>query len=565
MDKHTARILLESLLQRIEDSPDTGKRRLAGVISDAEWTALQVALEALRATDPKHGAGEDSVNRSEGLKEDHPIQDRPSARNLLGCSRSLELASVEDPEVTLCLDFGTAMSKAFAVKGTDSEYLQLLDLGLGLLAGEAGVYPVTSSLWIEENGRIFVGRAAFDRSLKYGVPGRQRFDSMKQYLSQGLHGNLDEMPLEEAINPSNVRLTVGDAVTLYLGYLTDLAVTDLNARHGVSRYVRRHFALPCWPDERRQWGEAILRTLLARAQLVADALHSRWGDGIPADEAKALLDAVRGVDNLPLYLIGRGVLEPLAAGSSRMCADKTPRGLVMVVDVGAGTTDLALFYVRRVENDRWHAWHVGGATKAIRQAGDTIDNILRKVILEKARVSPGDRDFKFVDADLGLRIRQLKERLFQGEELNDRLANDSAIRILLGELLSRPEMKTFETQLRETFQSVLEAADPSFFERLGAGGLSVVLTGGGATIPVVGALSSGQSRVHGHNLTHRATPLIPEFLESEYPDLAREYPQLAVAMGGASPDLIKEMASLQEMPGAAQHGWVLGGYYTKGV
>ena len=42
-----------------------------------------------------------------------------------------------------------------------------------------------------------------------------------------------------------------------------------------------------------------------------------------------------------------GISEPIAAGSARLWTDSARRGLVLIVDAGAGTTDFALFLVNR--------------------------------------------------------------------------------------------------------------------------------------------------------------------------------------------------------------------------
>ena len=92
-------------------------------------------------------------------------------------------------------------------------------------------------------------------------------------------------------------------------------------------------------------------------------------------------------------------------------------------------------------------------------------------------------------------------------------------------------------------------------QRLALGGLTVVLTGGGASLPMVQDLAVGQSRPQGCDiaLVHKQAPLVPDFLEGS--PLAVEYPQLGVALGGASPDLIDEEQALDALPGPADALW----------
>ena len=93
-------------------------------------------------------------------------------------------------------------------------------------------------------------------------------------------------------------LTEEDLITLYLGYLTDLAASELQAQ-GHSRYTRRRFARPCWPEERNRWAEPLLRRMLARAQILADTFHDLWRAGIPVVRAKAALVKLRELAALP--------------------------------------------------------------------------------------------------------------------------------------------------------------------------------------------------------------------------------------------------------------------------
>ena len=72
-----------------------------------------------------------------------------------------------------------------------------------------------------------------------------------------------------------------------------------------------------------------------------------------------------------------GMLEPLAAASERLWNDSEAREVMLVVDVGAGTTDFSLFLARQSPDQEFHrAWPIELGSKAIRQAGDTLDSLL---------------------------------------------------------------------------------------------------------------------------------------------------------------------------------------------
>lgn len=556
MNSDLARSFVESILDRVVIDPTTGKPHLPGTLSAHEVQALGVALEALGGTAPPQYDVKPQPPRSPLAEDSPPVP--PSTRTSVDLVLdSLKSDRPENPELLLCLDFGTAMSKAFACVVEDNVVVKQFGLRIGRRAQQGPhIYPVPSSFWVSDNGRIYVGPKAVTLSLLQDPSGlRQRFDSLKKTLTQGLTlATPDEEPLLPEMNPSGVPLSRGDAITLYLAFLTDLACTELE-EHGYSRHVLRRFALPSWEPERRSWGEQMLREMLARAQIVADTFHDRWNEGIPASEAKRVLDAVRNLPQRPVHLIGSGVPEPLAAGASHLRRDEDVRGLAMVVDIGAGTSDFALFVVaENPETNLFRAWPVQKCSQAFPMAGDALDNALRAVILDNSRVDQGHPDRHHVNARLSMEIRQLKEQLFRDQSCTFTLTNSIRGTIELAAFLERPEVVRFRNGLAKTFNDVMNAAHPTFFERLHPGGLTVVLTGGGATLPMASDLTGGSSEVHGFRVERRGTRLVPEAFADDM-DLREAYPQLAVAIGGSQPDLIGEGDALGEMPGLPKAAW----------
>ena len=83
-------------------------------------------------------------------------------------------------------------------------------------------------------------------------------------------------------------------------------------------------------------------------------------------------------------------------------------------------------------------------------------------------------------------------------------------------------------------------------------------------MPMVQKFGEEPIYVHGVRMKCRQADLVPEEIRLDYASLEAEYPQLAVAMGGAAPTLPRELKSLEEMPGLAARPVELGGYYTKG-
>lgn len=558
MNDEVTRALLEVLLGRIERDASNKAWRIAGVISEPERNALANAVGRF--------GGEVQINASAAGSRFSPVpKSRAAELNL----EALRRTQPENPEILLCLDFGTAVSKAMATLDTDNN---LLELGLGKSAGDVEqVFGLRSSLFITRSGRIHFGHDAVLKSAEAedGVP-RERLDSLKQRLSQGMAGALSEGMLEEPANPTNVPLSWSDVIVLYLGYLTDIATGEL-AGKGYSRYVRRRFARPCWEHGRATWADGELRVMLARAQIVADTFRGRWAEGIPADEAKATLDAVGELDQIPEYLLAEGVPEPIAAAATRIETESRDRGVFVVVDVGAGTTDFAVFWSDQdPDQGRFKVWQIPGTVAALSQAGDTIDGYLLAHVLEKAHLRPGGDDYRYAFRRLSQGIRQNKEILMKTGSIDVILPNSTEVRVTRDEFLKAKAVKDFGRLLQDKLAGVLRQADKSWFDQLasfakaGRDRISIVLTGGGSALEPVRKLATSVIEVHGTKFQTERAREVPAWITENYPLMIPSYAQLAVAIGGAArnlPELGPETAKFSGLGGPVN--WNIASGYKK--
>jgi molecular chaperone HscA len=284
--------------------------------------------------------------------------------------------------------------------------------------------------------------------------------------------------------------------------------------------------------------------MLAKAQVLADTFRGEWSNGIPADVLKATIDSLNELQQLPEYLIDRGLQEPVAAAASRMVSeDERDRGMFVVVDVGAGTTDFAVFWLdqdRRIE--KFRIWLVDRSVSAISLAGDSIDDKLRDAILEKAHLRPGGTDYPFAATQLSRDIRRLKEQLMSEGSLEVQLPNGQQISVTKEDFEASEAMKEIEQAIKDKFMSALQATDPSWaqkletFKKVGRDEISVVLTGGGAGLAMVQDLARGSVEVHGIRLGLKKAEDVPEWIELNYPTYVPVYQRLAVALGGSSSD-----------------------------
>lgn len=544
MNIEVAKYLLESLIERID-------RNAIGTVSTAEREALRLALALLKEdqrvslpnepTDKIYETarpGQASSASGEPVVE--AVQDRTdqALRAVALNLDALDKSEVDDPDVLICLDFGTAMSKAFAMNADGQSY----ELELGAEAGGDG-YAVPSSVFISDAGKILFGFEAVDASQELVDSGRQRLDSIKNWLSLRVEGDLDAFPLSRELNPSEVKLTEGDLIRIYLAYLTDLGVTQLQTWFSSDkpshRHVRRRFAHPCWPSAgQKTWADRLMRQWLAEAQILADTFHGKWKGGIEVAVVKAAVDKVRALPHRPEYLIEEGVPEPVAVAAGALIDGQEKRLPFVVIDVGAGTTDFGLFILRENEEEETsRVFQVPGSIKALLQAGDKVDAMLKKFILDAQAVDVTDSQGRLVAADLSRRIRGLKERLFESGSVQYVLADSTLGRIDLTDFLASRPMREFADRVQVGFRSVLENIDDTWLNYLNQTGLSVILTGGGAKLPMMQDLAQGWVEVRGKRIARKSVDPLPSWIPEQTPDLEPVYPQLAVAIGGAASEL----------------------------
>ena len=555
MNKHNVIVLLESLLDRIIKVEETGKYKLEGILSKQEISALNSVLEYLREDISAEEKPSANIQPSQEEVAPYPIN-----------TASLGNKTPLDQETILCLDFGTAMSKAFASNGDDEN---LYDLAVGKRAGQTNsLYAVASSLYIDKSGRVLFGEQAIKESLqKNNVDNidSKRIDSIKDMICKGDTINLDAVHLEEEFNPTEFSFTKADIVTLYLAYLTDMACSELEERHKSSRYVRRRFTIPVLPPERETWAKKQLVELLARAQVLADSLHDEWDGGLDAGRLKATLEGIRNLNELPDYLIEvkEVVLEPVAAVASRVrnfVAKKNNRRLMMIIDVGAGTIDFALFAAVESAGQGLKFFLIPESPDVLRQAGDAVDKALRRYVLMKANIEREDHDYHLINTLLVQSVRLDKEELFNEGEKIFRLENDMEISVTKQEFVECQGMQELQKAIHEKFDKVLKSVDLSWITNLAQGELDIVFTGGGSRLPIITSLGNGQIKGDTTTLICKGSIAIPSWVKELYPELEKEYPSLAVAIGGCSRDLPQVAPeSFQTFGGEAgnQGKWVI--------
>ena len=299
---------------------------------------------------------------------------------------------------------------------------------------------------------------------------------------------------------------------------------------------------------------------LLRAQVLADTLHGRWGKITVADARSAIrkLDEFDTSGISHLVMEDAAVREPIAAGASRFdsaindqngAAQHPIRRFLLVVDAGAGTTDIALFQVITPTGDTRAKY--GLLRKSVRMcriAGNEIDSILRPIILracgvDEATLSPDDVAYAKIDLDS--RIRDIKQNLFEKQSISIDLRPHLTGSLELPTLLNDNKMKQDGAELsfelrKDIFTEVLAKVDVEELRAANDGRpllVHVLLTGGSATIPIIAQLSTGEFDIRGLRVQFEKVDTMPDWVNR----LPRAEAQM---VGSVSPNAQSQSADL---------------------
>ncbi len=587
MDIAEAKILLRNLLKRIKPQED-GSHMLPGVLTDDEIEALKLAIEGLgssatnthpaakthpspsvlpaspKAPIPAFPSPEPDVSVS--VPDVHKDAPKKSTKIRVELDLSSLSAAPAPQNVRLCLDFGTAMSKATLVRDngdTGAEEIHVLRLGVPGDQEEDSEVMLISSVFIDGEGKLWFGKAAVDRSLVEGGDGsRQRMDNIKRRLSEDGW----EEKVSKRLNPTDQDVTYGDMVLAYLMFMT-WAVNNCLEGMGYPWNLPRRFAMPCLAGEKGRETVIRLRRCVGEAQVLADTFYSRLKEGIALEDFLAALAELRR-ETRNFYYVAEDVTEPLGVAGSIISWTAAVDNLMLVVDIGAGTSDLSLYRIHiNPSLGQNEAMEIEGTAKGLTEAGNHLDRILIELIIKKSGITSDEPMWVNVRGALELRIRDYKESLFNDGYVVVSLLNGMEVEIQLDEFLQLDAVANFGANLRKAMVEILEAVDPSLINWILANparNLVVALTGGGAELPMVKKLAEESIRIGNLNVpVARALPF-PKWLRQIDANLEADYPRVAVSLGGARRQLIKRGSAMKITAGDVTQTPKLGGYYTKG-
>ena len=579
MEKFEAKILLKNLLGRVVEEED-GRFVLEGRLTDDELEALKFALSMMDAENIVPTVVEQSKETEvasitadvpplpdyqpeEKLQEDDesgPTSESKPEPEISHIDIDTSVLSLPDApsNVRLCLDFGTAMSKStLVVDGADDIDDEVITvLPLGEHGDDVEDFKLVSAVYIDNDGLLWFGAMAEEYCGRDAPDGsRQLMDNIKHWLSLG---QIDAEVVDR-FNPTDISITYADVILAYLTFLTwtvNKALENMEQPPGgYPRNINRRFAMPCLSEVESREVQYRLRKYLGEAQILADTFFSDLREGLSLQRFMDAVKQMREQGGREYSFIKEGITEPLGVAGTLLSYynEKPHHMVVMVIDVGAGTSDFSM-YRMHVDPEREYsiAIEAKGSVGGVTEAGNHLDLVLMGLIVQTCGIDEKHTMWNTINWFLQRNISDFKETLFNEGVLYVSLPSGEEADLTLEQFIATPGVKRFKAALNDKMKEILENVSDDWISLIGSQKipyLTVALTGGGATLPMVRELAKRKMTVKGKEIRVEPAKDFPSWIEDAQPELEADYPRIAVSLGGARKKLIKGLGSSTHAPG----------------
>ncbi|MBL8558660.1 MAG: Hsp70 family protein [Hyphomonadaceae bacterium] len=434
-------------------------------------------------------------------------------------------------EWTLCLDFGTAYSKAAAAPtGAWARFDPATVRPLMLAGEEAETNPflLESAVFVDDQQVLF-GSAAVQRADQFSGGKRRALRSFKTLLSVSDLDRALATNVPGSIDPHRL-FQMRDLIVLYLAYLlaaiNRAAGQDGDISQATGLKVR--YAAPAWRDADSAGTHASILRLFGEAEALRNALGKKLlsPEGLSmALVTKAVPKAMAAPEPLEMSLI----FEAPAAAAYTSIGLRDAGSHFIVVDMGAGTTDIA-----GLVRDRDGIQELADARYTLKQAGDFLDGIIANRVLKAASWARGTEAQTALWAMLMRQMADVKETLFAEGRVSIR-AQGRGVTVAMRDIERDQDFREFIKTLEHAYEHSIAVVRGDALVR-GRAEVEAIAVGGGAAAPFIQALVKqkyrGKPRV-------TARPATPDWAHAPVfaGNLAPVFPQLAIAIGGAlAPD-----------------------------
>ncbi|MEJ0023470.1 MAG: hypothetical protein WDN76_08610 [Alphaproteobacteria bacterium] len=357
------------------------------------------------------------------------------------------------PELLICIDFGTAWSKAVALAATEDGVADPARIRPLLLSANTRASPlILRSLLFVDDDRVFFGEDAWARALAVDPSkDRQAFTSFKTLLASRDLARALEARAQKRIDPQR-RFTLRDLLVLYFAFLLLRVERAHRADPAIASIpqARLRYTHPAWGGAEDEDRHRYIPRLIDEGAYVVQAL----GDEIENEaglRVDAALEALGSAATASLSSRIEGVVYEAAAVAACRLADRAPSPRHMIViDIGAGTTDLGGYRLRS-ENA---IEEIVPARRTVDVAGDVLDRVMLNSMLARARHVRGNDAQTAFWRTLAPQVRELKEALFTSGKCAVRY-DRKVITLAAKDVLKQDDFKSALAQIRDAYAITL--------------------------------------------------------------------------------------------------------------
>ena len=404
----------------------------------------------------------------------------------------------------LCIDFGTSSIRAVYRDAKNNRHV----LPIGLVTGAKSIdeASIRSEIHIDAQGK----------GLKYGehaVVAKANLAPSSYYESSPKLWLLEPDKLDQPAF-TGLKVTRRELLTGLLAYGIFGAKEALRriqvAYPKVLQDIR--IAHPVWSEDlSRRANQEILQIGYAASQM---AEQGDWGD-VPLSTLRSYFDQPYTGSLHPRS----DVIEPVAAALELLSRKVNLRQICAVVDVGAGTTDIGLFYSVVTEG---HADRLIplSTTRSVFKAGNEIDQVLYRILAKKSGTTDQLRLY-----DIRTRIRQIKEFLFENG-----FVQELGVRVSLDEVERHSDIIKMAHEIRACFEEAVLSDRKKILEFNREPSIQIVMAGGGGNVSFIRSTLSKPVRVG-----EKSIPVSISTSEgTDQLTYGASHERLAVALGGAN-------------------------------
>ena len=404
----------------------------------------------------------------------------------------------------LCIDFGTSSIRAVYRDAENNRYV----LPIGLVTGAKSIdeASIRSEIHIDAQGK----------GLKYGehaVVAKGKLAPSSYYESSPKLWLLEPDKLDQPAF-TGLMVTRRELLTGLLAY------GIFGAREALRHIGIAHpkeledirIAHPVWREDlARRANQELLQIGYAASKL---AKKGDWGN-VPLSTLRSYFDQPYSGS----LRLSSDVIEPVAAALELLSRAVNIRQICAVVDVGAGTTDIGLFYSVVTEG---HADRLIplSATRSVFKAGNEIDKVLYHILAKKS-----DSTDKLRLYDVRTRIRQIKEFLF-----TNGFIQELGVRISLNELEKHSDIIKIKNEIRACFEEAVLSDAKRILGFNRDPQIQIVMAGGGGNVSFIRSALSKLVQVGDKSITVS----ISSSEGTDHLTYGASHERLAVALGGAN-------------------------------